>query len=855
MLNAQTELGPYRVIAQIGAGGMGEVYRATDTRLGREVAIKVLPASFGSDPDRLRRFEQEARATGILNHPNILSIFDVGKHEGAPFVVSELLEGDTLRARLAEVKLPLRRAIDYAEQLANGLAAAHEKGIIHRDLKPENIFITKDGRLKILDFGLARVTTPVVADSLAADAPTTPAGTDPGVVLGTVGYMSPEQVRGKPADVRSDVFAFGTVLYEMLSGKRAFRRESAVETMNAILKEEPPELSTVDEAIPPALERIVAHCLEKQPESRFQSARDIAFSLATLSELSSSRTGAIAARRDSRRRPWLFAIAAVLGGLALLAGGYLLAKATTKHEPASYKRLTFRRGEVFWARFSPADNAIVYGMSASSGPPETYLVSSGSADARPLGLQNHGAMAVSKNGELALVMNPRFVRAFTFTGTLATVPLAGGALRELADDVAWADWSPDGKELAVVRMDAVGTDRIEYPIGTVIYRSRGWIDCPRVSPDGKQIAFLEHPEIGSDSGTVVVIDANGTNRKVLTSSWSTIRGLAWSRKHDEIWFAAAATGNLRALHGVSTGGDARLIHRVPSPLVLEDVDAQGRALVTQYNEGMGVVIRPAGAKREREYSWFDWTLVRDISVDGSTIVFDETGESAGDNGHTYVRKTDGSAAIRISDGVSGAISPDGKSVVVKARASGLYLVSTRAGKPRLIANDFVRGELHPDGKRVVASTFSDKDGAQVHVANLDGTGRRAISPKGISPRSFNLSPDGKWVSVQSGKGIVLYAIDGGASRPLRSTGSQTAVAGWSTDGKHLFVYERNTRPPIALSRVEIDSDRRDPAGSVSGEAAPSDAIITAVFIAGDGQSYTYTYRHGNSTLILADNLD
>jgi eukaryotic-like serine/threonine-protein kinase len=854
MLNAQTQLGPYRVIAQIGAGGMGEVYRATDTRLGREVAIKVLPPSFGNDADRLRRFEQEARATGILNHPNILSIFDVGKHDGAPFVVSELLEGETLREKIAGAKLPLRRAIDYAEQLADGLAAAHEKGIIHRDLKPENIFITRDGRLKILDFGLARVTGPAMSDSIAADAPTTPAGTDPGAVLGTVGYMSPEQVRGKPADVRSDVFAYGTVLYEMLTGKRAFRRESAVETMNAILKEDPPELSSVDETMPPALERIVSHCLEKQPEARFQSARDIGFSLATLSELSSSRTGTIAARRSSKKKPWVVGAAILIAALALLAGGYLLARSTTSHEPPSYKRLTFRHGEVFWARFSPVDNAVVYAMGTESGT-ETYSISPGSTDARQLGLHNHAGLSISKTGELALQLNPVMGRAFTFSGTLATTPLAGGALRELADDVHWADWAPDGRELAIVRAEKNATDRIEYPIGTVIYRSAGWIDYPRFSPDGSQIAFFEHPEIGSDSGSVVVIDSTGKNRRVLTRHWSTARGLAWSKKDDEIWFTAAPTGGLRVLYGVSTDGDLRMINRVPSPLVLEDVDANGRALLTQYSERMGVVIRPAGADREKEYSWFDWTLVRDISLDGSTIVFDETGESAGDNGHTYIRATDGSAAIRIGTGVSATLSPDGKFVVMKQRQSGLFLAPIRAGKPRLIANDFVRGDLHPDGKRVVALTFNEKDGGQIFIADLDGNRRTAISPKGVAGRFLVLSPDGKWVAAFANGTVTLFSTEGGEPRPLRSTGARTAVAGWSADSRDLFVFERGDEGPIVVNRIDIGSGQSVPALTISGDAIPSNGSMTGVLVAGDGKSYAYSYRQGESTLVLAEGLD
>jgi serine/threonine protein kinase len=293
-LAAGTRFGPYEILAPLGAGGMGEVYRAKDSRLGRDVAIKVLPAGFSSDGERLKRFELEAKATSALNHPNILTVFDIGSHEGAPYLVAELLEGETLREKLTG-PLPPRKAVEWAIQMAHGLAAAHEKGIVHRDLKPENLFITKDNRLKILDFGLAKLTGPVAPGAGGDDTPTRSVGTAAGVVMGTVGYMSPEQVRGEVVDARSDLFAFGTILYEMISGKRAFKGNSAVETMNAILKEEPPEFPALDPASPPGLDRLVRHCLEKSPDQRFHSARDLAFQLETLSGISGVNQAVIAA--------------------------------------------------------------------------------------------------------------------------------------------------------------------------------------------------------------------------------------------------------------------------------------------------------------------------------------------------------------------------------------------------------------------------------------------------------------------------------------------------------------------------------------------------------------------------------
>src|SRR5208283_2792403 len=387
-LTSGTKLGPYEILSPLGAGGMGEVYRARDARLNRDVAIKILPASFSTDPDRLQRFAQESRAAAALNHPNILSIYDIGEADigqdhGAPYVVSELLESETLRGRLRNGPLASRKAIDYAQQIARGLAAAHEKGIVHRDLKPENIFITNDGRAKILDFGLAKFTRPELDNS--GEAPTQQIATDAGTVMGTVGYMAPEQVRGKAADARADIFAFGAILYEMLSGKRAFHGDSPVDTMSAILKEDPPELSETNRNVSPALERIVRHCLEKNPAERFQSARDVAFNLEALTDIStSSRSGAQVVRLEeesAKARRWLLP---VLGGLLLLAswaGIYGLARRGAAANP-TFHEVTFRNGTIWDARFAPDGQTIIYGAAWDGLPQEIFSTRFDSTDSR-----------------------------------------------------------------------------------------------------------------------------------------------------------------------------------------------------------------------------------------------------------------------------------------------------------------------------------------------------------------------------------------------------------------------------------------------------------------------------------------
>ncbi len=424
-IKSETRLGPYEIVSAIGAGGMGEVYRARDTRLKREVAIKVLPASFSSDPQRLHRFEQEAIAAGALNHPNILAVYDIGQQDGSPYIVSELLDGATLRERLRSGPLPIRKAVDYAQQIASGLAAAHDRGIVHRDLKPENVFVTNDGRVKILDFGLAKLTR---SDGLEDQTLTQTIQSDPGTVMGTVGYMSPEQVRGKPADARSDLFSFGAILYEMLSGKRAFHGESAAETMSAIVKEEPPELTETNRNVPPALERIVRHCLEKNPAERFHSAHDLAFDLEALTGISTVPSDVL--KPSARKRAWL--LPGLVAVLALALGAaFLLGRTTRSLSKPEFHQVTFRSGTVYRARFAHDGTSILYSAAWEGNPTELFTTRSGSVESRPLA-DTVVVAAISSKDQVAVLLNPRFLPAGSVPlveGTLALLPIEGGAPR------------------------------------------------------------------------------------------------------------------------------------------------------------------------------------------------------------------------------------------------------------------------------------------------------------------------------------------------------------------------------------------------------------------------------------------
>ncbi|HTD53089.1 MAG TPA: protein kinase, partial [Thermoanaerobaculia bacterium] len=682
-LAAGTRLGPYEILSPLGAGGMGEVYRARDTRLGREVAVKVLPAEFSADAERLRRFEQESRAAGALNHPNILTIFDVGELDRSPYVVSELLEGETLRQRLAGAALPQRKAVDYGLQIARGLAAAHEMGIVHRDLKPENLFLTRDGRVKILDFGLAKLVSPRVGQAMETDVPTTPVLTEAGRIMGTTGYMSPEQVRGQPADHRSDIFAFGSVLYEMLTGQRAFIRDTGVETMSAILKEDPPLLSSAPSVLPPGIDRVVRRCLEKNREERFQSASDLAFALESLSGFSTTSGAARPVSTSSRPRlgRWLLAAAGVF---AIVAASYLLGRRAQRPMPASYRQLTFRRGPILTARFSRDGGTIVYGAAWDGGPFQIFTVRPESPESTALALPAADLLAISPLDELAVSLGRRFVFGWVNSGTLARVPLAGGTPREVVEGAQEADWTPDGASLVVLARKE-GRHRLEFPAGKPIVETAGWMSHARISPDGSRVAFLDHPIYGDDRGAVVVADRQGVKR-TLTGEWASAQGLAWSPDGREIWFTSAEKGMNSSLRAVTLDGRLRAIEAGPGRLTLLDISRQGRVLLSRDQSRAGILGRGPADSVERDLSWLDSSGSSNISADGRWVLFTESGEGGGPRYGCYLRKTDGSPPVRLGDGECTALSPDGKwaLALVFSNPDELRLLPTGAGEAKTV---------------------------------------------------------------------------------------------------------------------------------------------------------------------------
>jgi Tol biopolymer transport system component len=847
-LGSGVKLGPYQIVAPLGAGGMGEVYRARDPRLSRDVAVKVLPAGFSSDPERLRRFELEARAAGALNHPNILAVYDTGNHEGAPYVVSELLEGQTLRERAQAGALPVRKAVEIGVQIARGLAAAHDKGIVHRDLKPENAFVTSDGQVKILDFGLAKLTQAESGDS--SQSPTEARGTDAGTVVGTVGYMSPEQVRGAAVDPRSDIFSFGAILYELLSGRRAFRKETSAETMTAILREDPPDLTQTNQSLPPALERIVAHCLEKNPQERFASARDLAFDLEALSEKSSaSATGLRAGGALGGRRRALFAAGWLASVVAAAAAAFWTGERGAERRQPRYDQLSFGHGTVRSAAFSPDGASVLYSACWDGKPERIFSLRLDFPVEQPLGFDGH--LVGTVGGELALLRDDK---------TLLRAPLSGGGAREVATGVADAAWSRDGEQFAITRR--VGAEQVlEFPIGTVRYTSAGDLTLPRISPDGKRVAVLEQPSLGVTGGRAIVVDAAGA-RAVTTGSLN-FTGLAWYSS-GELWFSLRGGGGL-GIHAVSLQGRRRRVVGTAHNPQLHAVSPDGRVLLSLGQSRRQVAGLAPGDSGERDLSVRGSSESYDISEDGRRYVVSDWLST--DEASAFLGTLDGAPLVRLGSGLANSISPDGRSVLVlnytrEGVGTALFLLPTGAGEPQRLppgaVSTYLEARFLPGGRRLLMSASEAGRPRRLFVQELPDGLPKPVTPEGVFTEYAFTTSDGAWVAAGSDPDAApfqLYPLAGGESRPITGLEKGDQPIRFAADGRRLFVRQSSkltARAPIAL--LDLATGRRQ----VWRVLGPSDpAGVTTIYyvnLTPDGRSYVYSYFRVLSDLFLVTGL-
>lgn len=867
-LGRGTRLGPYEILAPLGSGGMGEVYRAKDERLGREVAIKVLSGDVAADSERLRRFEKEARSASALNHPNIVTIHDIGSFEGISYIAMEKVDGQTLR-ELVNGPLAIKRLLPIATQVADGLAKAHDAGIVHRDLKPENVMVTKDGLVKILDFGLAKLTAKGSGSGEGAKLPTM-TGTTPGIVIGTVGYMSPEQAKGEALDFRSDQFSFGSMLYEMATGKRAFAKKTAIDTLGAILNEEPEPIASHNPRIPTPLRWIVERCLAKEARNRYASTEDLARDLATvrdrLSETTSGSGASLGVKPAVRRRlGWMVAAALLFLGGGI---GHVVATKTFRVQPPKFTPITFNRGWITSAKFTPDGLSVVYSARWEGKPLELYSTRLGNPESVPLGLPPAHVLSIARNGEMAILMEPLLDRGTFDIGTLARAPLGGGAPRQISRSVSDADWGPNG-QLAVLRWTEDETRQVlEYPAGRALYEVRrpkegssaAWMGCPRVSPDGRLVAFIEH---GLDySGALAVVDLAGRKRAI-SAGWNAVWGLDWSSGGDELLFTASRTDTPgMAIRAVNLSGKERVVVTSPGLFLLFDLSRDGRLLTSREAWRVTTVFGGQGLERERDLSWSD-TIGSDpagLSADGKTLLF-----ACGDFG-ACLRGTDGGPVTRLGPGFPIGLSPDSKWISAQSGGSEvLTLIPTGPGEPRPLSLPGLESifvsltRWFPDSQHLVVSAKRGKEDRRCFLVDLVGGVPRPVSPEGTGVgKGLDCwpSPDGKWVTTRDGDDtLVLYPVDSGEPRRIGGLVRNDRTVGWSADSRSLYIQTLDPEWPIRVFRLDIQTGRRvpwkelapsDPAGVVNPQGG------TNVRITPDGKFYMFAFRRFLSELYVVD---
>jgi len=817
-----TRLGRYEIRSQIGAGGMGEVYLARDPKIGRDVAIKVLPAALSDDKERLARFEQEAQAAGSLNHPNILAIYDVQTEDGAPYVVSELLEGETLREMIGGTPLPIRKALGLGLQAAHGLAAAHEKGIIHRDLKPENLFVTLDGRLKILDFGLAKLTETNGHDS-KSDLPTRKVNTDAGAVMGTVGYMSPEQLRGKPVDQRTDIFSFGTVLYEMLSGQKAFQKDSTADTISAILREDPPELSGTNKNVDPGLERVVHRCLEKNREERFHSASDLAFALESMSGSQSRLDTSAVTALTYEARPQRRSLLEKLGWITAV----LLLISTAVFAYLYFRRLTVNFDTFRFSIFAPEKSVFAEAAELSPDGRQIALAVTDAAGVtsiwlRPLDSIEMRRLAGTEGASYPFWSPDSKFIGFFASGKLKKIDANGGPpqiLAEASTDVRGGSWATDGTIIfsptttsPILKISSNGgtTSEVTKLDPDIHQTSHRW---PQFLPDGKHFIYFGRGDYQDRQGIYVgSTDSIEPKLVLMTTTLARFMPSADGGRDGELLFVrdGTLTSSHFSLSKLEVSGDAIPIAQ---GVIAFPTEVGPTAFASFSTSNNGTLIYRVGNKLETQLTWFDRAGISEekifdpgvyhepsLSPDGRKIVLGREDEGPQDD--LFVLDISRNSSTRLTfdpkADVASVFSPDGSEVIYASNRSGPFELfeksSSGAGSDQLILTG--KSSQYPDswskdGKNLLYEVDNGID-YKFDLFVLPLTGDRTPYPYLQTPfmeSHGQFSPDGKWVayvSDQNGKADVYvqsFPTGGGIWQISTAGGDQPQ---WRVDSKELF---------------------------------------------------------------------
>jgi len=848
----------YRLIEKIGEGGMGVVWKAVDTALDREVAIKILPDTFANDAERMARFEREAKLLGSLNHPNIATVYGLHEAEGSRFISMELIPGEDVAQRLARGALPIDEASNIACQIAEALEAAHERGVIHRDLKPANVRLTADGAVKVLDFGLAKTFGEEPGRDYDPDlSPTvTSDRTRTGVILGTAAYMSPEQARGKPLDSRTDVWAFGCLLFECLAGRKAFPGETISDTLAAVLKSDPDWAALPPETSEP-LRRLLHRCLAKEPRRRLRSLGDARLEIEEAPQEH---------EKPSAPSGWppRLVLPVVVAALAIIAACLVWINLGPEASEAdiAFQRLTYQRGSLSGARFTADGRSIVYSGAWEGQEGRLRLQRSDSAVPIAFEPSNSRAVAVSSKGDIAVIMpTEHHARLSQITpGTLATVPLTGGTPRVLQENVLAMDWDPSGERFALVR-ETGNRRQLEFPSGQVIYETLGHILNPRVSPSADSVAFLDHPLPDNNRGFVAIAVPGGKIR-TLTIEHERMTGLAWSPDGAEIWFSGEDEQS-EALFAVSLSGRERILRRMPGSIRLHDVDRNGRALVSTVLSDISIAARAPEDPLEREFPWLSESLTTDMSPDGESILFSERSLEDILSYEVWLRRLDGSAPVRLGPGTSYEFSSDGKWVLSRCEplSSPITLLPTGAGEAHALQNDLgvLWASWAAGDESVVLAAVGSSGEVRLYLQQVAAGPPRLLSDEPVQASLFRpckVSPDGRQVAVLGEDGFMrLVPLDGGQSSVVPGAEQDEVPLRWNDDGQSLFVWRWGFDLPARVYLLDVETGERrlwrefipaDPAG-VTG--------ILSMALTPDGRAYAYSYGRSLETLYLLTGLE